>query len=380
MTINAIPTLAQARQPRGIVRINDQPVPGWVSWSVENNAFYGADTFRVTFAASALDGAHSPFWASVQTSMYVEIFAGFPANSLSFTEAELVSLVYGRVDDVDYDPVRTEVVLSGRDLSAAFIDTKTVTGVYKNQRSSDIASALAASHGLAAQVTPTSTPVGTYWNSEQVRLTDQRTEWDLLSYLAFEERFICYVKGKTLYFGPSPFQQATPPDSYRLVWAPPNAVKGSPDANLISLNCTRSLTVAKGVVVTAFSVQTKKKGAVVTSSYPRNLQGTKPGQSNPFGGIQSYRFKMPPNKTQLEVERYAESRYADIIRHEMRIDAVLPGDVLLDITKLVTLEGTRTAWDQTYYPDMIVRRMDLEEGFSMDVKARNHAPDTAPAV
>ncbi len=66
---------------------------------------------------------------------------------------------------------------------------------------------LAGRHGLGAEVQPTKTPVGRYWQLEHDRITlDQfsraTTEWDLLVGLAEREGFDVWVGRGTLYFQP----------------------------------------------------------------------------------------------------------------------------------------------------------------------------------
>lgn len=218
MSLNVLPVQPTARQPRAIVKVFStaadgppQPpviVPAWVEWSIENNTFYQADTFRVTFAASLLPAETNANWLSQQREAFVEIFAGFPADPTNFSETDLTSLIYGRVDDIDYDPVATTIDLVGRDLTAAFIDAKTSIQ-YQNLTSSQIATQLALAHGLTPVVTATTTAAGTFYAYDHVRMVDQRSEWDLLSYLAAQEGFNVYVKGQELHFEPRPTDTVT---------------------------------------------------------------------------------------------------------------------------------------------------------------------------
>ena len=67
--------------------------------------------------------------------MLVEIFAGFPKNPLQYDESNLQSRIYGRVDSVEFDPVSAQLTLSGRDLTALFIDEQ-VTLLFQNMTAS----------------------------------------------------------------------------------------------------------------------------------------------------------------------------------------------------------------------------------------------------
>ena len=138
--LNTVPTVAAGRQPRAVVRVNGAPMPGWVSWEVTANTYYEADTFRVSFATSAMADQTAPAWGALdkslgrklkaadwfsqQAEIYVEILAGFPSNPADPSANELSSLIYGRVDDIEFDPVSTMLSLTGRDLTAVFIDTR----------------------------------------------------------------------------------------------------------------------------------------------------------------------------------------------------------------------------------------------------------------
>ncbi|WP_225934364.1 MULTISPECIES: hypothetical protein [unclassified Cupriavidus] len=199
--LNTLPLQPAARSPRAIVKVAGVIVPAWIRWTVENNTFYQADTFRVEFAANALPDETNAKWFSEQQEAFVEIFAGFPADPNNFSETDLDSLIYGRIDDIDYDPVDAKITVSGRDLTAAFIDRKT-TIQYQNLTSSEIAAKLAVSHGMSVAGPATKTKAGSIYAYDRVSLTDQRSEWDLLTWLAAQEGFQCYVNGRTLHFEP----------------------------------------------------------------------------------------------------------------------------------------------------------------------------------
>lgn len=363
MPINNPQPQSAVRQPRMLAFLNGMPAAGFKSFSVENNNLYAADTFRATFAISAQPAANNLNWWSQQADIDCEIFAGFPADPANFSKADLSSLILGVVDAVEIDILAGEIHLTGRDYAAKFIDAQT-TEKFQNQTSSEIAQTLAARHGMQAVVTPTSTKVGVFYQIDHARLTDKKTEWDLLTYLAREEDMSVYVRGKTLYFGPKP--QAAD-DPYLLQYAPASNAPAS--ANFIDLKLERSLTISKGVIVNVHSWNTKQKKGF-TVSYPKKAPTGKTTNAP-----QQY-YRVIPNLTPEKALQYAQSLYHQIVAHEMKIRADVPGDVALTCQNVIKLTGTNSAFDQVYFPNAIHRRMSWEEGFRMDIEAKNHSAET----
>ncbi|CBJ38341.1 conserved protein of unknown function [Ralstonia solanacearum CMR15] len=383
MSLNDLPVQPATRQPRAMVKITGAaaqngvyPAPvivsAWVQWSVDNNTFFQADTFRVTFAATALPDATNAAWFSDQKEVFVEILAGFPADPLNFSETDLQSLIYGRVDDVEYDPVSTLLHLTGRDLTAAFIDAKT-TIQYQNMTSSQVAAQLAANHGLTVSGPATATPVGNFYAYDHVSMTDQRSEWDLLTWLAQQEGFACYVIGRVLHFGP---KAPPPPEPYELRWMIDE--NGNPSANVQELKVSRSLTVAKGITVVVRSWNAKQKKGFV-AYYPSKGKSTQPGKASPFGSQQLYTVTRG-GLDQAGALRLAQQIFHEITQHEMKLRARLPADNILTQIAMVRLSGTGTKFDQDYFVDGITRSMSLDEGYVMDVSAKNINPESVPSL
>jgi len=372
-SLNPLPALAAATQPRGAVKLNDTLIDGWFSWEVESNSFYAADTFRATFLTALLPVERNARWFSELTTAFVEIFAGFPADANNYRASELTSMLYGRVDEVEFDIARGRIDLVGRDLTSEFIDAKT-TEKWPNKTASQIATELAIRRGLTPQVTATSTLVGTYYDIDHVTMTDQRSEWDILNYLAHLEEFAVYVRGKTLYFGPKPDPQSTP---YVLQWVPAKDDQAIPEGNFVDLRFSRGLTVSRGIQVVVRSFNSKHKKSF-SATYPNKANSTQAGKAKPFGGTQIYTYTIP-GLTQEQALQRAQTIYAELIAHEMKLTANLPGDNILGIDTMVQVIGTDTAWDQTYFPDSVVRRMSFDEGYAMTLQAKNHAPDSQVA-
>jgi len=119
--LNVLPMTGLQRAPRTLVRINGTALAGCISWQIDNNSNYQADTFRVSYAAGALPSAQNAAWLTAQADLSVEILAGFPADPNAPTKEEFESFIIGRVDDVLFDPVQNIITLSGRDYRAPAI-------------------------------------------------------------------------------------------------------------------------------------------------------------------------------------------------------------------------------------------------------------------
>lgn len=377
--INTLPATSSGRQPRGLVQLGPvgslSTVPGWTSLSVTNNSYYEADTFRLTYSASALPSANDANWFSDQTEIFAQIYAGFPRDPNNPQASELDNLIYGRIDTIDYDPKCRMITLSGRDLTAVFIDNR-ITATYKSQTSSQIATQLAQKHGLdTSNIVKTTTSVGTFFNNDQEQIESNRSEWDLLSFLAREEGFVVFVQGQSLFFEPDPLPtQANNP--YVIEWILPSSANGSPRANVTDLSFSRTLTVAKGISVTARSPN-RSTGHAVVQSYPTSPKSIGAGKASPFGPTQAYFFTLPSGKTPAQVAAFAQKTYDTIISHEMNMKATLPADKLLTIQTPIQVEGTGTQFDQVYFPKQITRDLD-GSGYRMTVEAQNTSPSEAP--
>jgi hypothetical protein len=354
---NAVPSLA--RLPRGQVTVNGTVLTGVIEAEVTNASHFTADTFRVVAASSGLPPGLGPAYWSSSVNDQLGISIGFDDGS---GNTSLTPLILGQIDNAEYDPTRRTVTLSGRDLSAQLIDTKTAEK-FQNLKSHQIAQALALRHGLDSTVTATTTQVGTYYEIDHVVLTREQSEWDLLVYLAEREGFDCWVRNTTLYFQPSPLPASTP---YVLVWSEPAA--GSLAANMTTLQLQRSQTLARDVIVKVRSWnQSQEKAFTVTYKASQAFKSQRAG-----GQGQTYSYTVP-NLTRDQALQYAQKKAEEITRHERVLTARLPGDGILTTRTMVRLVGTATAWDQAYYPDTVTRKLSFQEGYTMELRAKNHS-------
>ncbi len=360
--INALPVPA-LRQPRGIVNVNGVSCPGWIEWEVNNNTHHQADTFRVMFSVQALPASMPLSWFVTQQLLQIEIFAGFPLDPANYHTSDLTSWIVGNADTMEYDPANNVLELSGRDLSSLFIDVKT-TEKFQNLTSYQIITQLAQRQGLTAQAAPTTTLAGKFYEIDHAKMQSARSEWDLMTWLAQEEGFALWVRGTTVYFQPPTSTSAEP---YVLQWQQPTASSASPQFNGTRIKFSRNLTLAKDVSVTVKSWNAKQK-----KGFTKTATGVHPGGS---GIKQAYSFTVPGLTPEKALQR-AQSLLAQISQHEVNLEADLPADTLLDTTSIVQVIGTGSAFDQFYFPASIVRRMSMEEGFTMCLHAKNSSPNT----
>jgi len=361
----------EVRFPRGVVKANGVPVVGWKSVEVNNNGYFQADTFRVAFAIAGLPSGYGlDYWSST-VPIQIEVMVGLlGAGDGQVTPSDLTSLILGNVDQVDVDLARGTIEASGRDRTADFIDAKT-SNYYPTQTSSEIAALLAANHGLQTQITDTTTQVGDYYKTDsKVKTTGdgvrETTEWNLLTYLAQFEGFDVFVQGNTLHFEPTASDSAQP---Y-------NVTVQQGQAGLLinaeDLHLSRNLTLAKDVIVTVISFN-QKKGAVFKST----AKAQKADRSQAQGGQgQAYLFRFP-NMDQQQVTAKAQQLVRQITLQERLINFTSPADLALTARARISLSGTGSGWDQSYFVDEIERKLSFDPpAFSMSVRGKNHSPQS----
>jgi phage protein D len=320
----------ELRSPRLRVLLNGAELPGAMSAEVESSGHFAADRFRLRFASNPVSQSalHTPgVWIEVQMSV----------------DAVWVSAITGIVDSVSYDPTMSIIDVDGRDLSALLIESQTEE-TFANRTSSDIASIFAARHGLQAEVTPTSTPIGRYYQSEHSRVAvgqfaKATTEWDLLAFLATRENFDLFASGGSLCFGPA-------------------VADGAISLNVdecIALRLDHCVSLARPIQASVKSWNSKS-GQAVTAS-----------QVSSGSGPVWVRGLTRPNLTADEAQQLAERILSDLKRHEWTASATLPGELGLSSRSLVALSGTNTEWDRMYHVTQLTRHLDVQRGFTQHI-------------
>jgi hypothetical protein len=222
---------------------------------------------------------------------------------------------------------------------------------------------LAARHGFSAQITPTTTPIGRFWASDQTAVSlnqfhSIRTEWDLIVTLGRLEGFDAFFQGGTFYFQP----QADPDTATPYVWQYAFDTTGRPVSNVVGLRMTRESIVAKGVQVVVKSWNAKQ-GALIVKYAPASPVADGPPQEY---------YINKPNLTDDQAQALANARFIEISKREMAISGTLLGDLILTPQCVVQLTGTGTAFDQPYYPQSVTRNLSVNGGFTMQAVCCNH--------
>ena len=265
------------------------------------------------------------------------------------------SLLQGQADSIHIDPIQGTIDIDGRDLTARLLDARTQE-TFANQTASEIAQTLAARHALTPVVTATSTLAGRYYSAEHDRITlgqfsRATTEWDLLTFLASREGFEVFVAGQSLYFQPQ--SQAADP----LLLTP---------ADCISLSLEHALTLARDLEVVVKSWNTRHQAAF-TQTARSAAQGSR-------GGAPQRIVVVRPNLQPNDALQLAQRILADLSAHERIVHAELPGDLILTPRSRITLSGTGTDFDQTYYVAEIDRHLSIAHGYTQRLRLKNANP------
>lgn len=377
------PNFASAVQaPRILVMALGSVVPGCVSASADRNNWYSSDRWEATFALG-VDAVHTAQWwddhASDQPSLVLDI--SFALDGISF-----VPMLTGVLDQVNIDPIAQIVHVEGRDLSSVFQEARTAE-TFQNQTSSEVAQTLAARHQMTADVDPTTTLVGKFYQIDHVHMSAGQysrttTEWDLLTYLAQHEGYDLYVSGTTLHF-----KQPAPADAPPFVvrFLPPLSGAASPVCNVQNPRLMRAATLAKDIEVVVNSWNARTGAAITAKAKAIGAKSASPAVAANQVGTTTQRYTyLFPNLSHAAAQAKANAILADLSKHERRISFDVLNDLALTPRNLIQVQGSGTGFDQSYFVDTVHRHVGFREGFTMHVEAKNHdtrsqiAPDPVP--
>lgn len=362
---NTLPDASVVRTPRGAVKIGGKALQGWVEFDTSENEFAQPDSFSVLLAMADLpDDMNAAFFAKAEK-LEIELYAGFPADPESYTDADLDLIFSGKVDDVGLNWTNRSISLTGRDLTAKLMEQKSPEK-YPNLTASAIAEKIAAAAGLTPKVTKTTEKVGKYYQIDNVDQKTDQTDWDLLTWLAREEGFMVFVRGKELHFREKP--EATQ-DPYVIEFKAASDGVGYDDASVTDIRCGRSLTAAGGIRVEVMSWSPKTKKRIKKTATRQGGAGSEP---------QVYRYTIA-NLTADQAEARAKQILTELSRHAMTLDITGPADNVLRIDDVIELRGTGSDCDQVYYPQSIDRSLRFDGGYDWNVRAKNQSPESEGA-
>ncbi len=391
-------------------------IPGVLSVDVHSNNWFQADTFSADLALNADPAFGAAFWGddarATPDSMIVDIQVDVGGGP--------VSLFVGQVDHIEIGLESGVVSLTGRDLAARLMETKTQE-TFPNHTSSQIAQMLADKHKLTADIDPTTTFVERFYSQDHTKITAAQfsrttTEWDLLCDLARHEGFDVWVSGTTLHFKQPAAPTASP---YTIAWTPTQVAGGfgQVQANtVVGLKLERALTLAKDIEVEVRGWHTRQNkansgkvrkvrhttlpdGTVVVKppAAPTVEQVTKivravggkaagaiPSGTQAGTSTQRYVF-VRPNISETAALDLAYKLLAEISQHERLISWEAPGNLTLTARTPVRLQGTGSTWDSggdnpAYSIDSIDRHVSFEAGLKVTVRGKNHPAESQAIV
>lgn len=359
----------EVRKPRSIVTLNDVRF-AFISWEVNNNGYYQADTFSVRLPLTQPQAQkYNAAWWSSQSAIEAKIYDGFPNDADNYTANNLTLRLWGNVDNIELDPIGKTVHITGRDFTSKLIDEK-VPPPSPNLTASQVAAKFAAEYGLATNITKTKTKIGVYYNIDHIDSKIEKTPWDILTYLAHQEQYVVYCSGKTLNFVPQPSEK----NAKILTLDNSGSITNGPAPVLKFFRC---LTVSRGIVVYVRSWNSKHKRSFTKVARIKRSRDSVTKKNEPLIGVeQTYSYTFP-NLTEEEAQRRADSFLKSISQHEVKFEADnMPGDASLSPFQPVKWLYGKTLFEQVYFLDSLVRSFSLEHGYTMSLKGKNHSVES----
>ncbi len=337
--------ISELRTPSLTVLADGVAVPGVMEVDIFANAHLAAGRFRI----------HAAIPAVTATSL---LDPGTVLDLQLAVSGTPVSLLQGEADSIHADVIQGVLEIDGRDLTGRLLDARTQE-TFANQTSSEIANTLAARHSLTPVVTATTTLAGRYYGAEHDRIvlgqfSRATTEWDLLTFLAAQEGFEVFVAGQSLYF--QPLSQTTAPSLLT-------------PGDCLSLSLERALTLARDIEVTVKSWNTRHQAA-----FSQTARSAAQGRGSGGNGTPQRIVVVRPNLTPDDALQLAQRILTDLSGHERLVHAELPGELTLTPRSRVTLTGTGTDFDQTYYVAELDRHFSVAHGFTQRLRLKNANP------
>lgn len=330
------------RQLAGICTIDGVPCHV-LSMDVQQSATKECSTLHAEIAIDEHRGVAALASAAPDVAVTGEVEASFGSGHLFTGTADHIS--------VDFD--RRIMKVQARDKTKGMIEKKT-TEDFRNLPASAIVSKIYGRHGLAPVVDGTADMAGKQQQKEDyVHLTHHESEWTLIQHLADREGKVAFVQKNAGYFVEI---DSAAFGALAVVYAPPTP-GGHADGNCLRLSCSRNFEAGKRSKCTVRSWNVKKKKAF-----------TGEDQGGSGGALKNYEYSHP-QLNQGQCEKIAKKRLREILRHEMTIEVEMVGNAKVAPPMRLSLSGTQTAFDQTYFVDRVHHR--IGRGYVMCITGRN---------
>lgn len=188
------------RSPLLSIAVDGSQTNGLLDARIVSTNYYSCDWFEVSFSLDLPQSPSIDFWMTVSNPL-IEITAASRQSQPS------TSLILGHADSIAIDVRRRVVSVVGRDLSALMVDTSISRG-FPNHSAGEIATFIAAFHGLNPHVVPTADILGRSYGGIHTISVDPYysrsvTDWDLIVRMAVQHGYDAYVEGRDFFFRPS---------------------------------------------------------------------------------------------------------------------------------------------------------------------------------
>ena len=337
-----------SRSPRLRAILNGTVIIAPIGATVAHSASRAAATFALS--VSLVDNAdlNATFWASLnQARVKIQISPD--------TLEPYIDLIEGYCDSIRLHPISGFVRIEGRDLSASLLDTKTPTD-FQNRTPTEIATSLATSHGLTPMMGNAAAITGRYYGGTNNLITltqfaKMTSDWDILVALSQTCGFDLFVSGTSLYFQPGVLTNEIP----QIIMY----------SSLTDLQMTRLPAIASGVDLTVRSWNSAHQLAV-EHTVDIGVQTEPIGNS--ISPIRKYTV-LKPNLSADSAQALAQRVAQSISDEAMSIQFAMPGDIVFDLRRPITLQGSDTIFDRMYKVKSIIKSFRPDSGFTQVVRA-----------
>lgn len=255
------------------------------------------------------------------------------------------------LEHVDEDFTKTEITISGRDVSSTLIDTQN-TQTFTNQTPTQVVQSLAS--GVPTDADSITDSAGKIYQLDFNAITHRASSWEAIQGLADLYGKNAYITGGTLYVKDLDEQLPV----YSIQWTPP-----SPSAyatgNFLTLKCSRNFQMSKQINVKSSGFNHKTK---------QNITATAQAGGSATGSL-DYSI-VTPGLNQDQHQNIATKKSKEHAKHAFDIDVEIRGDTSIVIRMQLQLSGTGTTFDQSYEIMDVEHKVAWDGGYTTTIKGK----------